>query len=71
MWGGKKISQTKFSPVTSTNVGISPNNSLNLGFNTFATLLYNLHVIPSTSPKLLHLNQEHPAKNVVFLVKSL
>ena len=37
--GGAKRSPTSFSPVTSTNVGISPQNSLTFSFNTFATLV--------------------------------
>ena len=28
-------------------------------------------VIPSSSPKLLNLNQDHPSKKVIFLIKSL
>ena len=37
--GGQKDSPTSFSPVTSTNVGISPWNFLNFSFNSFATLV--------------------------------
>ena len=49
-------------PVTSTNVGISPPS---------ATLAQNVNTIATVSPELLNLNQDHPTKNVVFLVKSL
>ena len=37
--GGKKASCTSFSPVTSTNVGISPKNFQTFSFNPFATLV--------------------------------
>ena len=37
--GGKKANPTNFSPVTSTNVGISPQNFLTFSFNPFATLV--------------------------------
>ena len=47
---GKKASPTSFSPVTSTNVGISPQN-----FLTF-----------SANPKLLNLNQDHSSKKRFF-----
>ena len=66
--GGKKSPLTSFSPVTSTNVGLSPQNFPTFSFNPFATLVYNFKVIPSTSPKLLNLNQDHSSKKVVFLV---
>ena len=38
-----------FSPVTSTNVGISPLNFLNFSFNPFATLVLNFKAILSAS----------------------
>ena len=60
-----------FSPVTSTIVEISAKNSLTFSFNPFATLVENFKVMCSASPKLLNLNQDHPSKKVVFLVKSL
>ena len=62
---------TSFSPVTSTNIGISPQNFLTFSFNSFATLVQNFKAIPRASPKLLNLNQDHPSKKVAFLVKSL
>ena len=37
--GVKKATRTRFSPVTSTNVRISPQNFLTLRFNPFATLV--------------------------------
>ena len=62
---------TSFSPVTSTNVRFGPQNFLNFSFNPFATLVHNFTFVPSASPKLLNLNQEHPSKKAAFLVKSL
>ena len=46
--GGAKSSPspTSFSPVTSTNVGISPQNFLIFSFNPFATLVKNFKTIP-------------------------
>ena len=46
-----------FYPVTSTNVGISPQNFLCFSLSSFATLMKNLKFIPSPSFKLLDLNQ--------------
>ena len=69
--GGRKGPPTSFSPVTSTNVGISPQNFLTFSFNLFDTLVKNVKFLPSVSPKLLNLNQDHSSKIVVFLVKSL
>ena len=57
---------TTFSPVTSTNVGISPQNFLNSNFNLFVTLVYNFKAIPSASPKSLNLKQDHPSKKWFF-----
>ena len=68
--GGKKASPTSFSPLTSTNVGFSPQNFLTLSFNTFATLVQNFKFVSGASPKLLNLNQDHPSKKAIFLVKS-
>ena len=62
---------TSFSPVTSTNVGFGPQNILTFSFNPFVTLVQNFKFVPTASPKLLNLNQDHPSKKVVFLVKSL
>ena len=72
-WGdrGKKATTTSFSLVKSTNVGISLQNILTFDFNPFAILLSNFKSIPSTSPKLLNLNQDHRSKYVVFLFKFL
>ena len=69
--GGKKAPPTSFSPVTSTNVGFGPQNFLTFSFNPFSTLAKNCKVVPSASPKLLNLNQDHPSEKVIFLVKSL
>ena len=67
--GGQKAPpHTSFSPVTSTNVGVSPKNFLTFSFKPFATVVLNCKFVHSASPKLLNLNQDHPT---VFLVKSL
>ena len=66
--GGGEATPISFSPVTATNVRISHQNILTFSFNSFTT---NCKVIPSASPKLLNLNQDHPSKKVVLLVKSL
>ena len=67
----KKAPHTSFSPVTSTNVGFGPKNFLTFSFNHFATLVQNFKLVPSASLKLLNLNQDHPSKKAIFLVKSL
>ena len=56
--GGLKKPPTRFSPVTSTIVGISPQNYLTFSLNSFATLLWIFKAIPSASPKLLNFKQE-------------
>ena len=58
--GDKKAPPTSFPPVTSTNVGISPKNFLTFTYNPFTTLVQIFKAIPSVSPKLLNLNQDHP-----------
>ena len=58
MGGGQKGPSTSFSPVTSTNVGIRPQNFLTFSFNPFDRLVKNIKFVPSASPKLLNLNQE-------------
>ena len=69
--GGKKASHTSFCPVSSTNIGIRPQNILAFSFDPFDRLLQNLKFVPSPSPKSLNLNQDHHSKKAVFLVKSL
>ena len=71
--GGQKAPPppTSLFPVTSTNVRISPQNVLIVSFNPFATLVQNLKFLPSASPTLLNLNQDHSSKKAIFLVKSL
>ena len=59
MRGGKKALPTSFSPAASTNVGIILPNFLTFSFNRYATLVQNLKFVPSTSPKLMYLNQDH------------
>ena len=66
MVGGKKALCTSFSSVTSTNVGTNPKNLLTFSLNPFATLVQNVKFIPSASPKLLNLNQDHPSKKRFF-----
>ena len=69
--GCKKASPISFSPVTSTNVDFGSQNFLTFSFNPFSTLVQNFKFAPSASPKLLNLNQDHPSKKAIFLVKSL
>ena len=69
--GGQKGPPNSFSLVNSTNIGILPQNFLTFSFDPFATLVQNFKAIPSDSPKLLTLNQEHPSRKIIFLVKSL
>ena len=66
MGGVQKGPPTSFLPVTSTNVGIGPYNFLTFSFNPFATLVQNFKFVPSASPKLLNLNQDHPSKEQFF-----
>ena len=68
---GAKLPPTSFSPVTSTNVKISPQNFLTFSFNPFATLMQNFKFVLSASSKLLKLSQDHPSKKAVFQIKSL
>ena len=63
-WGDQTCPLT--SPVTSTNVGVSPQNLLNFSFNSFATLVETFKAISSASPKLLNFNQVYPSKNWFF-----
>ena len=69
--GRQKGPPTSFSLVTSTNVGFGPRNFLAFSFNPFTTLVQNVKFLPSASPKLLNLNQDHSSKKAIFLVKSL
>ena len=62
----EKGSPASFSPGTSRNVRISSRNFLTFSFNPFATQVWNFKFVPSASPKLLNLNQDHPSKTVVF-----
>ena len=68
---GQKGPTTSFSPVTYTNVEFGPQKFLTFSFNPFATLVQNFKFVPSANPKLLNLNQDHPSKKAIFLVKSL
>ena len=69
--GAKRSPRTSFSPLTSTNVRCDPQNFLAFNSNPFATLVQNFKFVTSASPKLLNLNQDHPSKKAIFLVKSL
>ena len=71
MGGGQKSRPTSFSPVTSINVGFGPQNFLTFSFNPFTTLVQNFKFVPSASFQLFNLNQDHPSKKAIFLVKSL
>ena len=57
---------TGFPLVTSTKVRISPQKFLTFSFKPFDRLLYSFKCIPSASPKLLNLNQDHPSKKWFF-----
>ena len=63
---GQKSPPTIFSPVTSTNVGISPQNFLTFCFNPFFSLMQNFKFVPIVSPKYLNLNQDHLSKKAFF-----
>ena len=69
--GAKRPPPTSFSPVTSANVGFGSQNFLTFSFKPFTTLVQNIKFAPSASRKLLNLNQDHPSKKAIFLVKSL
>ena len=64
--GSKKTTPTSFSPVTSINVALSPENFPTFSFNPFATLVQNFMVIPSSSTKSLNLNQDHPLQKLFW-----
>ena len=71
MGGGGFLPPTSFSPVTSKNVRISPQNFLTFSFNTFVTLVKHFEFVPSASSKLLNLNQDHPSNKLLILIKSI
>ena len=64
MGGG--LIEASFSPVFSTNVGISHQNYLNFSFNPFVALVKTFKFVPSVSPKLLISNQNHSSKKQFF-----
>ena len=64
--GSKKATPTSFSPVTSINVALSPENFPTFSFNPFATLVQNFMVIPSSSTRSLNLNQDHPLQKLFW-----
>ena len=53
---------TRFFAVTSTNIGIIPQNFLTFSFNPFAKVVLSFRAIPRASHKLLNLNQDHLSK---------
>ena len=55
MGDGKKVPPIRFSPVTSTNVEISPQNFLTFSYNPFAILAKNFKTIPSASPTMTNM----------------
>ena len=57
---------TRFFAVTSTNVGIIPQNFLTFSFNPFAEVVLSFRAIPRASHKLLNLNQDHLSKKQFF-----
>ena len=63
---GLKGPPTSFPPVTSTNIVFGPQNFLAFSFNPFLTLVQNFKFVPSASPKLLNLNQDHLSKKRFF-----
>ena len=70
--GGQKAPPpTSFPSVTSTNGGFGPQTFLTFSFNPFATLVQSFTFAPTASPILLNLNQDHPSKKAIFLVKPL
>ena len=69
--GGQKGPRTSFSSVTLTNVGFGPQNFLTFSFNPFAKSVQNFKFVPSASPKLLNLNQDHPQKKAIFFGQNL
>ena len=68
---GPKRRHYQFFPCNFSNVRFDPENFLTFSFNHFATLVQNFKLVPSASPKLLNLNQDHPSEKAIFLVKSL
>ena len=71
--GGKipPLPLTSFSTVTSTKERFGPQSFMTFSFNPFATLVQNFKFVSSANPKLLNLNQDHPLRKAIFLVKSL
>ena len=63
---GQKGPLPSFSPVTSTNVGITSRNFLTFSFNPFFIIVENFKFAPSASPKLSNLNPDHPSKKQFF-----
>ena len=54
--GAKKIPPISFSPITSTNVGISPPKFLTFSFNLLTIAMSNFKAISTATPKLLFPN---------------
>ena len=68
--GGKQkkppLSPQTIFPVTSANVGLSPQNFLTFRFNPFCHTCVNFKAIPSARPKLLNFSLEQPLKIMGF-----
>ena len=62
-----KIKKLLYTPFNT----IDLQNFLTFSFNPFITLVQNFTFVPTASPKLLSLNQDHLSKKAVFLFKSL
>ena len=63
---GTKSPPYQFSPITSTNAEVRPQDFVTFSFNTFATLMSNCKAILSASTRSLNLNQDHPQKKWFF-----
>ena len=69
--GAKKANHYQFSPCNFYKRKIWPPKLSTFSFNLFVILVQNFKFVPSASPKLWSLNQDHPSKKAIFLVKSL
>ena len=61
-----KNSDFRFSVISTKVRRITPKIFLTFNFNPFATLMQNFTFVPSVSPNLLNLNQDHPSKKRFF-----
>ena len=63
---GKKAPPTSFSLVTSTNVGLGPQNFLTFSFNPFATLEQNFKFFTYCQSQIIELEPRPPLKESYF-----